>query len=93
MSDENYWRDQADTWQAKFNTLHDATAPALDKVKAFKSNFGVREHSDGSLSIDYEKMVTAIGPDGALELRSVIDEVYSVSGAAGEKPRIKVKAA
>ena len=45
------------------------------------------------LEIDFDKFVPALGVEGALELRRIIDETWRVSGAPGEKPRLKVKAA
>lgn len=93
MSQEDYWRERAESAEAKFNTLHDATGGALDRVKQFKANFGVKERSDGTIVVDYEKFAAALGPDGWLELRRIGDEIHHVSGAAGEKPRIRVGAA
>lgn len=87
------WRDEAQSWKAKYQTLKDQTEPALERVKAFKANFGVKEKSDGSLMIDYEKLARGLGLDGWLELRRVGDEVLGVSGSPGEKPKVRVKAA
>lgn len=93
MADESYWISEAQTAKAQLATLKDAYGPAIERVKEFKANFGVKERSDGSLVVDYDRFADAIGIEGALELRAVIDEKYNVSGEAGEKPKIKVKAA
>jgi hypothetical protein len=88
--DESIWIDRAQSAEAKLKTLEDAYKPAVERVKAFKANFGVREDSSGNIEIDFEKFVEKIGPDGALELRKVIDEHYQISGKPGEKPRMRL---
>ncbi len=94
MSDvgEGFWVNRAQSAEAKLATLKANIDPVIDRVKQFKANFGVREKSDGSIDIDFEKMVDRLGPEACLELRSVIDDKYGISGAAGEKPRIRVRA-
>lgn len=81
---------RAQTAEAKLATLNDAMRPALEKVKDFKANFGVKEKDNGDLVIDFDKFAERLGIEGALELRSIIDEKYNISGKAGEKPHIKV---
>jgi len=93
MADESYWIDRANTAEAELATLRQAYAPALERYKAFKANFGVKESSDGTISIDFDKMVPAIGMESALELRRIIDGTYQISGAAGAKPRVKLASA
>ena len=94
MSDtgEDFWVNRAQSAEAKLATLKANIDPVIDRVKQFKANFGVREKSDGTIEIDFEKMVDRLGPEACLELRSVIDDKYGISGAAGEKPRIRVRA-
>lgn len=89
---ENEWREKAQSLQAQLNTLEQAYKPQIERVKQFKSNFGVRERSDGSIVIDYDKLVKGLGPEGCLELRKIIDSTFSISGNPGEKPKIKVRA-
>ena len=36
--------------------------------------------------------ITELPPEQAIELRRVIDDQYRVSGAAGEKPRVRLAA-
>ncbi len=91
-SGEGFWVNRAQTAEAKLATLRESIEPLKDRVQQFKTNFGVRERSDGSIIIDFEKMVDRLGPEASLELRSVIDEKHGISGAAGEKPKIRVKA-
>jgi len=93
MSDDSIWIDRAQSAEAKLATYKEATGAAIERIKDFKANFGVREKSSGELVVDYDRFATAIGMEGALELRAIIDEKYNISGAAGEKPRIKVNAA
>jgi hypothetical protein len=88
--DESFWVDRAQSAEAKIKTLEEAFKPAIERVKAFKANFGVREDSGGGITIDFDKFVENLGPDGALELRKVIDEKYQISGEPGEKPRMRL---
>ena len=91
-SGEQFWIDRAQSAEAKLATLKANMEPVIDRVKQFKANFGVREKSNGEIDIDFDKMVDRLGPGSCLELRSIIDDRYGISGAAGEKPRIRVKA-
>lgn len=90
MSDESIWIEKAQSAEARIKTLEDAYRPALERVKEFKTNFGIRERSNGEIEIDFVKFVERLGVTSALELRKVIDETYHVSGAPGEKPHLKV---
>ena len=90
---DSFLLNRAESAEAKFGTLKANMDAVIDRVKQFKANFGIRERSDGSIIIDFEKMVDRLGPAACLELRTIIDDKYNISGAAGEKPRMKVKAA
>ena len=90
MADESYWVDRAQSAEAKLATLKDAYAPAIEKVKAFKTNFGIKERDTGEIVIDFEKFVTQLGVGSALVLRGVIDDIYHISGKPGDKPRMKI---
>ena len=90
MSEESIWIERAQSAEAKLATLKDAYAPALEKVKAFKANFGIQERDTGEIVIDFEKFVAKLGVESALVLRGVIDEQYHISGKPGTKPRLKV---
>ena len=92
MSDESMWIERAQSAEAKIQTLKDAYEPAIERIKEFKANFGIKETSDGSIVIDFEKFAKALGAAQSLELRVVIDEVHNISGASGEKPRMKAVA-
>jgi hypothetical protein len=86
---EEMWRERAQTAEARIQTLNSAYAPAIEKVKQFKANFGVKERPNGDLDIDFEKFVKNLGVKAAFELRKVIDEQYHISGEPGKKPHIK----
>ena len=90
MSEDGHWISRAQSAEARLATLKAAYEPALERVKAFKANFGIKERPDGEIVIDFEKLVDRIGVEAALELRRVIDERYHVSGEPGKKPRIKL---
>ncbi len=90
--DDNTLISQLQAAQAKMETMKQAYEPAIERVKQFKANFGVREKSDGSIDIDFEKFVERLGIEGWLELRAIGDARHNVSGAPSEKPRVKVAA-
>ncbi len=92
MDSDNVLLSRAQSAEAKYNTLKENVEPLKIRVQKFKENFGVREKDDGSIDIDFEKMVDRLGPAACLELRAVIDDVHGISGAAGEKPKIRVPA-
>lgn len=77
MSDD-VWLERAQSAEAKLATLKQAIEPALERIKAFKANFGVKESSNGEISIDFEKFVKNLGQENALELKKVIDETYGL---------------
>lgn len=89
---EAEYRAKAESLQARLNTLEQNVGPLKERIQRFKENFGVRERSDGSIEIDFEKMVDRLGLEACLELRQVIDERYKISGEAGEKPKVRVTA-
>lgn len=85
-----YWMEQVKDVEMRFTTYKEANAAAVERVKAFKANFGIKEKSDGEIVIDYDKFVKSLGLSGSMELRKVIDDTYNVTGDAGEKPHIKL---
>lgn len=89
---EDFYRQRAETAEAQLATLKYAQAAAIDRVRQFKANFGIRERSNGDLVIDYQKFVKALGLEAALELRKEIDLAYRITGEAGEKPRVRASA-
>ena len=90
MSEESMWIERAQSAEAKINTMKQAYEPALERVKQFKANFGVKERGNGELVIDYDKFVERLGMEGALELRKIIDEKYNISGEPGRKPHVRL---
>ena len=90
---EDFWRNRAESAEAKLNTLKEQIDPALERIRNFKRNYGFTESmADGTIKIKYDKFVLAIGIDGALELRAIIDETYMISGEAGDKPKVRIAA-
>ena len=90
MSEDSHWISRAQSAETKLATLKAAYEPALERVKTFKANFGIKERADGEIVIDFDKFADRLGVEAALELRRVIDERYHVSGEPGKKPRIKL---
>lgn len=84
------WLERAQTAEAQLVTLRESLGAAVERVKVFKTNFGIKEKSNGEIDIDFDKFAGNLGIESALELRKVIDETYQISGAAGEKPKIAV---
>lgn len=89
MSDESIWIDRAQSAEAKLKTIKDAYEAAIERVKNFKANFGIKERDSGEIVIDFEKFVDRLGLEQALTLRKLIDERYKVSGKPREKPRVR----
>ncbi len=81
------------TAESQHQTLRDQMERLKEKVRGLMETFGARERSDGTIDINFEKLVERLPVDQALELRATIDQTHQVSGAAGEKPRVSVKAA
>ena len=77
---ESMWIERAQSAEAKLKTAKDAYEPALERVKTFKANFGVKERANGEISIDFPKFVKNLGPENAAVLRSVLDEEYGRPG-------------
>lgn len=89
---EAEWRERAQSAEAKLNTLRERIDPVLDRIKQFKMTMGLRDNSDGSIDINFDKFVDALGVEKCLELREIIDEKYRISGEPGEKPKVRVSA-
>lgn len=89
---ESEWMERAQTAEARLNTLKESIEPTLDRVREFKTNFGIKERTDGTIVVDFDKFVDRLGAEACLELRAIIDQKYRISGAAGEKPRMRVPA-
>ncbi len=90
--DENSVYEENKSLRAQLATAKAQYEPILERYTNFKMNMGLKEKSDGTLVIDYDKFVERLGPDGWLQLRQIGDEKHRVSGAGGEKPRIRVAA-
>ncbi len=73
---ESMWISRAQSAEAKLKTMEESHKKAVERVRSFKANFGVREKDNGEIVIDFKKMVERLGEGGAMELRSVIKEVY-----------------
>ena len=76
------WRERAQTAESQLITQKEALGSAIDRVKEFKTNFGIREKQDGVIEIDFDKFVKNIGLESSLELIKVIDETYQITANA-----------
>lgn len=82
---ESMWLERAQTAEAKLKTLRDAQGAAIERIKDFKSNFGIRERGNGEIVIDFHKFVERLGPDSSTELRKIIDEKYAKKRKNGKE--------
>ena len=76
---EDMWMDRAQSAEAKLKTLREAQGAAIDRIRDFKANFGIRERGNGEIVIDFPKFIERLGPEGVTELRKIIDEKYPVA--------------
>lgn len=93
MADESHWIERAQSAEAREKTLRDQIDRVKETARAVCETLGAKIRSDGGAEIDFEKFVERLGPENALAVRAIIDEKYGITGAPGEKPRMKVKAA
>ena len=73
---ENHWVERAQSAEAQLKTLREAQGAAIERIKGFKANFGIKERGNGEIVIDFPKFVERLGQDQASELRKAIDEKY-----------------
>lgn len=88
---EDMWIERAQNAEAKLKTMREAQGAAIDRVRDFKANFGIRERDNGEIVIDFQKFVERLGADGAAELRKTINEKYPVAAVPKRKYVRKVK--
>ena len=82
--------ERAQAAEAKVATAQEGSERLKEKIRDVFGFFGISEKYGGAYSIDYEKLVDALGMEQSIVLRGVIDQKYRVSGAPGEKPRVRV---
>lgn len=87
---ETMWRGRAQTAEATISTHKAAIEPLREKVRAVKESLCAKERSDGTFTIDFDKLVEKLGPEASLELRAIIDARYGITGEPGAKPRMRV---
>lgn len=73
---EDMWMSRAQTAEAQLKTLREAQGAAIERIKEFKANFGIKERGNGEIVIDFPKFVEHLGTENAAELRKVIAEKY-----------------
>lgn len=73
---ESMWIERAQSAEAQLKTLREAQGAAIERIKDFKANFGIKERGNGEIVIDFPKFVERLGEEGAAELRKVIDDKY-----------------
>jgi hypothetical protein len=73
---EDIWMDRAQTAEAQLKTLREAQGAAIERIKDFKANLGIKERGNGEIVIDFPKFVERLGQEGSAALRKIIDEKY-----------------
>ena len=89
---ESEWIHRAQSAEASLNTLRDQMDRIREESRGVLELFCARKKGDGSYDIDFAGFVERIGLEQAIELRRVIDDAHNVSGAPGEKPRVRLAA-
>lgn len=77
MSDESMWVERAQSAEAQLKTLREAQGAAIERIKEFKTNFGIKEKGNGSISIDFDKLIERLGEEQSLELKRLIEQKYA----------------
>lgn len=88
---ESFWVERAQAAEAQLKTLREAQGAAIERIKEFKANFGIRERGNGEIVIDFPKFVERLGAENAAELRKVMNEKYPVAVAPKRKYVRKAK--
>ena len=92
MAEDSYWVERAQSAEAKLATCQQNQDRVKEKLRHMMEALGAKERRDGAIDIDFEALAGKLSLEHWLELRAAGDEVHRVSGAPGEKPRIKVTA-
>ncbi len=87
------WHDAYNSEHAKFLTAQDQIDRVKEKLRSLMEVLGAKERTDGTLDIDFGILVGRLTIEHALDLRREIDEQHRISGASGDKPRVKLAAA
>jgi len=74
---ESHWIERAQSAESQLVTMKESMGAAVERVKIFKANFGIKERDNGEIVIDYDKFVQALGEENAFELREIITSTYS----------------
>ena len=76
MNDESVWLERAQSAEARLATLKQALESAVERIKVFKSNFGLKERDNGEIVIDFDKFADRLGRENALLLKAIIEKKY-----------------
>ena len=90
---ESYWIERAQSAEAKLATCQGSQDRLKEEARTVMETLCARKKGDGSFVIDFAALAARLPLDQALDLRAAIDEAHRITGAAGEKPRVKVAAA
>ena len=88
--DESMWIERAQSAEASLTTCRAQSDLLKEKVRAVTEALCAKIKGDSTIDIDFDALVQKLPTEQALELRAAIDQHHRISGAAGEKPRIRV---
>lgn len=88
--DANTDGDQIASLSIKLQTLQAQTDRITQKCADLREMVCAREHSNGTLTLNFDALAERLGPVACLELRAAIDARWNISGEAGQKPRMRV---
>ncbi len=76
MEEIGYWTERAQSAEAKLATLKSTYEPLRERIRTFKSNFGLKERDNGEIEIDFDKFADRLGAENALILKEIIEKKY-----------------
>jgi RNA binding exosome subunit len=75
-TDESHWITRAQDAESKLNTLQQQVERIKEDARSILETFSARKKGNGSFDINFEKFVSNIGQESAMEIRKIIDETY-----------------
>jgi len=85
-----HWRERANAAEALVQTVNEGNARLQEQLRGFMEEFGLKNVQNGKMRVNYDRLAEGIGIEGALELRAIIDNKYSITGKPGEKPKVRM---
>lgn len=74
---EDMWIERAQSAEARLGTMRDTHEAAMQRFKEFKKTFGLKQKADESIHIDFDKFTDALGQEGCMQLKAIIDKKWT----------------